>query len=78
MRIRRSSVCVSILIALSPVMAAVGCGASAAPSPEPDKVVLDTAYLSSFGFLARENNRIEAPDSLLRPFFDQVLIVIQE
>ena len=72
MRIRRSSVCVSILFALSPVMAAVGCGASAAPSPEPDKVVLDTAYLSSFGFLARENNRIEAPDSLLRPFFDRL------
>jgi len=39
---------------------------------EREKVVLDTAYLSSFGFLDRDDNCIEAPDSLLRPFFDRL------
>ncbi len=70
MRLGWSSV--SVLLALSYVLMSVGCGASAAPSAEREKVALDTAYLSSFGFLERDNNVIEAPDSLLEPFFDHL------
>lgn len=70
MRLRGSSA--SVLLALSSVVVSVGCGASAAPSAEREKVELDTAYLSSFAFLERDSNVIEAPDSLLKPFFDHL------
>ncbi|MDE6482641.1 MAG: hypothetical protein K2L01_02625 [Rikenellaceae bacterium] len=70
MSIGRSSALV--LLALSSLVVSVGCGASAAPSAERGKVALDTAYLSSFAFLDRDSNAIEAPDSLLAPFFDHL------
>ncbi len=48
-------------------LVAAGCDASAASWQGQVGCGLDTAYMSSFGFIDRDANVIEAPDSLLEP-----------
>lgn len=60
-------------LTLSWLVVAAGCSVSAASSERAkSESVIDTAYLASFEFLRRADNRIEAPDSLLRPLFEHL------
>ncbi len=63
--------CRRLVLALLSLIAA-GCDASAASWQGQAGCGLDTAYMSSFGFIDRRSNVIEAPDSLLEPLMDHL------